>query len=113
VPENANVYRGHRLPTDVIAHTVQPYARLALSFRDVEALLAEGGVTVSYETVRRWIATFGAQYAEELCRRASKAHGRTWDLGGMAVRIGGRQQWFVARRRRARADARRAAARAP
>lgn len=84
MPERANLYRGHRLPAEVIAHAVRRYLRFALSFRDVEELLAERGVEVSYETVRRWVAKFGPQYANELRRRAARP-GRTWHLD----RVGG------------------------
>jgi putative transposase len=67
--------------------------RFALSYRDVEELLAERGVRVSYETVRCWVAKFGAQYAEELRRREVRV-GRTWHLDEMATRIGGRLHWL-------------------
>ncbi len=69
----------------VIAHAVWLYLRFPLSFRDVEELLAERGIRVSYETVRRWVAKFGSQYGEQLQKR-EKCRGRTWhlDLGGGA-----------------------------
>jgi len=60
VPERPNLYRGYRFPREVIAHAVRLYLRFTLSYRDVEELLAERGITVGYETVRRWVATFGA-----------------------------------------------------
>jgi len=93
VAERPNPYHGHRFPREVIAHAVRLYLRFALSFRDVEELLAERGIVVSYETVRRWVAKFGAQYAEELRRRAPGA-GRTWHLDEMGVRVGGRLHWL-------------------
>jgi putative transposase len=92
VPERPNPYRGHRFPREVIAHAVRLYLRFALSFRDVEELLAERGVQVSYETVRRWVATFGASYAAEL-RRREAGRGRPWHLDEMATRVGGRLPW--------------------
>ena len=52
-------YRGHRFPADVIQHAVWIYLRFTLSYRDVEELLAERGIQVSYETVRRWVHVFG------------------------------------------------------
>ena len=91
--ETASLYRGHRFPREVIAHAVRLYLRFALSFRDVEELLAERGGRVSYETVRRWVAKFGAYYADELRRRAPRA-GRTWHLDEMATRLGGRVHWL-------------------
>jgi len=92
VPDPASLYRGHRVPAEAIAHAVRLYRRFARSFRDVEALLAERGVTVSQETVRRWVATFGAHTADERRRRAARP-GRTWHLDEMAVRLGGRLPW--------------------
>jgi putative transposase len=93
VAERPNPYRGHRFPAEVIAHAIRLYLRFALSFQDVEELLAERGVQVSYETVRRWVGKFGARYAEELRRREAR-RGRTWHLDEMATRIGGRVHWL-------------------
>ena len=93
MPEHATLYRGYRFPREVIAHAVRLYLRFALSYRDVEELLAERGVVVSYETVRRWVAKFGTHYALELRRREARA-GRTWHLDEMAIRVGGRLQWL-------------------
>ena len=84
MPDAASLYRGHRFPREVIAHAVRLYLRFALSFRDVEELLAERGIAVSYETVRRWVAKFGGQYAAELRRRAAPP-GRTWHMDEMAA----------------------------
>ena len=93
MPASSDPYRGYRFPPEVIAHAVRLYLRFALSFRDVEELLAERGVQISYETVRRWVAKFGAHYAEELRRREARA-GRTWHLDEMATRVGGRLHWL-------------------
>jgi putative transposase len=92
-PGSSDPYRGHHFPREVIAHAVRLYLRFALSLRDVEELLAERGIVVSHLTVRRWVAWFGAQYAEELRRRAPNP-GRTWHLDEMATRIGGRLHWL-------------------
>ena len=62
-------YRGHRFPPEIISHSVWLYHRFCLSFRDVEDLLAERGITVSYETVRQWCRKFGTEYARRLRRR--------------------------------------------
>ncbi len=64
-----DVYRGFRFPGEVIAHTVWLYLRFPLSFRDVEELLAERGIRVSYETVRCWVTKFAPQFANELRKR--------------------------------------------
>ncbi|MFE7393787.1 IS6 family transposase, partial [Streptomyces sp. NPDC057582] len=62
-------YRGHRYPVEVISHCVWLYHRFPLSFREVEELMPERGVVVSYETVRRWCLKFGQAYANALRRR--------------------------------------------
>ena len=59
----------HQFPPDIIRHAVWLYLRFTLSFRDVEDLLAERGLDVSYETIRRWVLKFGPWFAKELRRR--------------------------------------------
>ena len=55
-------YRRHRFPPVIIQHAVWLYCRFTLSYRDVEDLLAERGLDISYETVRRWVLKFGLAY---------------------------------------------------
>ena len=62
-------YARHRFPPVVIQHTVWLYLRFTLSYRDVEDLLAERGLDISYETIRRWVLKFGPLYARNLRRR--------------------------------------------
>ena len=57
-------YHGYRFPPDIINHAVWLYHRFGLSFRDVEDLLAQRGITVTYETIRHWCRTFGSAYAK-------------------------------------------------
>ena len=83
----------HQFPPDVIRHAVWLYLRFTLSFRDVEDLLAERGLDVSYETVRRWVLKFGPLFAKEL-RRRSRQPTSKWHLDEMAVLIAGRQFWL-------------------
>jgi transposase-like protein len=52
-------YRCHHFPAQVIQHAVWLYLRFSLSYRDVEDLLAERGLDLSYETIRRWVLKFG------------------------------------------------------
>jgi putative transposase len=59
----------HRLPAELIGHAVWLYHVFSLSFRDVELILAERGVIVSYESIRRWCLKFGASFANNLRRR--------------------------------------------
>ncbi len=56
----------HRFPPDVIRHAVWLYLRFTLSYRDVEEFLAERGLDVSYETIRRWVLKFGLQFTRNL-----------------------------------------------
>lgn len=91
--ELPRTYRGFRFPGEVIAHPVWLYLRFPLSFRDVEEMLAERGIRVSYETVRCWVTKFGSQFAAQLRRREARS-GRVWHLDEMAVRIGGKQHWL-------------------
>jgi transposase-like protein len=83
----------HQFPSDVIRHAVWLYFRFTLSFRDVEDLLAERGLDVSYETVRRWVLKFGPLFAGELRRRRHRPTSR-WHLDEMAVLIAGRRFWL-------------------
>jgi putative transposase len=55
--ENAPSYRGYRFPAEIINHAVWMYHRFCLSFRDVEDLLAQRGITVSYEAIRLWCSS--------------------------------------------------------
>ena len=55
------VYRGHRYPVEVVSHRVWLYFRFSLSFREVEELMLERGIVVSYESIRRWCLKFGQQ----------------------------------------------------
>ena len=57
------IYRGYRFPADIIGRAVWFYHRFTLSFRDIDDLLAERGMEVSYETVRQWCMKFGPEYA--------------------------------------------------
>ena len=88
-----NSYRRHRFPPPIIRHAVWLYLRFTLSYRDVEDLLAERGVEVSYETVRRWVLKFGSAFAEGLRRRRPRP-GSRWHLDEMVVRIGGEQMYL-------------------
>jgi transposase-like protein len=58
-------YRRHRFPAELIQHAIWLYLRFTLSYRDVEELLAERGLDVSYETVRRWVLKFGPLIARK------------------------------------------------
>ena len=86
-------YRGYRFPPAIISHAVWLYFRFGLSFRDVEDLLSERGVTVTHEAIRQWCLTFGLDYARRLRRRRGRM-GDTWYLDEAFVKIQGRQQYL-------------------
>jgi transposase-like protein len=81
-------YRRHRFPPEIIQHAIWLYLRFTLSYRDVEELLAERGLDLSYETVRRWVLKFGPLIARRLRRRRPRPSDR-WHLDEMVVRIAG------------------------
>jgi putative transposase len=78
---------------EVISHCVWLYFRFPLSFRDVEELMLERGVIVSYETVRRWCGKFGQQYTNSLRRRRPRP-GDKWHLDEVFIKINGEQQYL-------------------
>src|SRR6202051_4880782 len=86
-------YRRHRFPPAVIQHAIWLYLRFTLSYRDVAELLAERGLEVSYETVRRWVLKFGPGIARKLRRCRPRLSDR-WHLDEMVVRIAGKRMYL-------------------
>jgi len=86
-------YRRHRFPALVIQHAVWLYLRFTLSYRDVEELLAERGLDVSYEAIRQWVLKFGPLFACRLRRHRPRA-GSQWHLDEMVVRIRGERMYL-------------------
>jgi transposase-like protein len=86
-------YRGHRFPPIVIQHAVWLYLRFTVSYRDVEELLAERGLDVSYETVRSRVLKFGPIIARRL-RRSRPLPSNRWHLDEMVVRIAGKHMYL-------------------
>jgi putative transposase len=86
-------YRGYRFPPEIISYAVWLYYRFCLSFRDVEDLLAERGIIVSYEAIRLWCQKFGPAYARTLKRRQGRL-GDTWHLDELFLTIQGRRQYL-------------------
>src|SRR5450432_3249239 len=72
-------YSGYRFPPEIIHQTIWLYFRFTLSFRDIEDLLAERGIAVSYETIRRWANHFGPMIAADLRKRRPNPC-ITWNL---------------------------------
>ena len=88
-----NTYKRHRFPPEIISYTVWLYYRFNLSHRDIEDLLAERCITVSYETIRLWCIKFGAKYARRL-RRRHQGYGDTFYIDEVFVRINGKQHYL-------------------
>jgi putative transposase len=86
-------YSGYRFPPEIIHQAIWLYLRFTLSLRDVEDLLAERGVALSYETVRRWVNHFGPVIAADLRKRRLKPHG-TWHLDEVYLKIDGRMVYL-------------------
>jgi transposase-like protein len=86
-------YAGYRFPPEIIEQAIWLYLRFTLSFRDVEDLLAERGIMVSYETVRRWVDHFGPMIAADLRKRRPKPYG-TWHLDEVYLKIAGRMVYL-------------------
>ena len=83
----------HRFPPDVIRQVVWLYFRFTLSFRDVEDLMAQRGIDLSYETIRMWTRKFGRLFAHNL-RKSRPAPSARWHLDEMVVRIGGKRMYL-------------------
>ncbi len=86
-------FKRHRFPPDIIRHAVWLYARFTLSYRDVEDLLAERGLDISYESVRRWFLKFGAPIARNL-RHTRPIPNGYWHLDEMVIVIRGQRYWL-------------------
>ena len=86
-------YHGYRFSPEVISHAVWLYHRFGVSFRDVEDLLAQRGITVSYEAIRLWCLTVGSAYARRLRRRQGRL-GDIWHLDEVFGTIQGRRHYL-------------------
>jgi putative transposase len=88
-----NIYKRHRFPPSIIQYAVWLYYRFNLSCRDVEDLLAERNISVSYEAIRLWVNKFGPEFARRL-RRKHQGFGDTYYLDEVFVKIGGKQHYL-------------------
>lgn len=89
----STTYRGCHFPPEIISYAVWLYARFTLSYRDVEELLAQRDIQVSYESIRRWCIRFGPLYAQRL-RRQAPTQGDVWLLDEVYVPIGGQRHYL-------------------
>ena len=88
-----NIYKRHRFPPEIIQYAVWLYFRFNLSHRDIEDLLAERGITLSYESIRLWTIKFGTKYARRLKRR-HQGYGDTFYIDEVYVKISGKQHYL-------------------
>ncbi len=89
----APIYKNHRFPIDIVARAVWLYFRFNVSLREVEEMMLERGVAVSYETTRRWCRTHRADYARRL-RCKSPSPSDIWHLDELVVRVNGEKCWL-------------------
>ena len=85
--------RGHRFPPAVTGSAEYLYFRYTLSLRDIEELLAERGIAVSYETIRRWCLKFGPQYRQALKRKEGRL-GDVWLVDEVYLTINGHRHYL-------------------
>jgi len=86
-------YKGYRFPPEIISHCVWLYYRFSLSYRDIEELMAQRGITLTYETVRQWCLKFGQTYANEVRRRRPRC-GDKWHLDEVFLTINGKRHYL-------------------
>ena len=87
-----NPYHRHRFPSEIISHCVWLYYRFSLSYRDIELMMAERGLSLTYETIRYWCLKFGHLYAKQMRKR--KVWGDTWHLDEVFCRINGQVHYL-------------------
>ena len=85
--------KGHHFPAPIISHAVWAYHRFALSLRDVEDLLAERGITVSYETIQAWVGKFGTGIAKRIRAKRERPSDK-WHLDEVVIMIRGVKHWL-------------------
>jgi len=90
---NTNIYKRYRFPSEIIQYTVWIYYRFNLSHRDIEDLLAQRGINVSYEAIRLWCNRFGPKYAARL-KKKHKGYGDTFFIDEVFIKIDGKQYYL-------------------
>jgi putative transposase len=91
--KSISLYKRHRFPPEIIQYAVWLYFRFNLSHRDIEDLLAERGIAISYESIRLWCNKFGSQYAKRL-KRKHQGYGDTFFIDEVFVKIDGKQHYL-------------------
>jgi len=91
--KSTSLYKRHRFPPEIIQYAVWLYHRFNMSHRDIEDLLAERGIEVSYEAIRLWCNKFGPQCAKRL-KRKHQGYGDTFYIDEVFVKIQGQQKYL-------------------
>ena len=86
-------YKNHRFAIEIVARAIWLYYRFNVSLREVEEIMLERGIIVSYETIRRWCRKHGVDYTRRLHRKPSSQND-IWHLDELVVRINGRKCWL-------------------
>jgi putative transposase len=89
----SNIYKRYRFPSEIIQYAVWLYYRFNLSHRDIEDLLAERGINVTYEAIRLWCNRFGPKYVDRL-KRNHRGYGDTFFIDEVFIRIDGKQHYL-------------------
>src|SRR5437867_9140965 len=92
-PAAPECYKHHRFPGEIISHGVWLYYRFTLSYRDVQELLFERGITVSHEAIRKWCLKFGQDYTNQLRHRRPRP-GDKWHLDEVFLTINGERHYL-------------------
>jgi putative transposase len=90
---SVSIYKRHRFPPEIIQHVVWLYHRFNLSSRDIEDLMAERGISISYESIRLWCIKFGLKYSKRL-RHRHQGFGDTFFIDEVFVKIQGKQHYL-------------------
>jgi putative transposase len=89
----SNIYKRYRFSSEIIQYAVWLYYRFNLSHRDIEDLLAERGINVTYEAIRLWCNRFGPKYVDRL-KRNHRGYGDTFFIDEVFIRIDGKQHYL-------------------
>ena len=91
--KSPNIYKRYRFPSEIIQHAVWLYYRFNLSYRDMEDLLSERGINVTYEAIRLWCNRFGPKYSARL-KKKHQGYGDTFFIDEVFIKIDGKQHYL-------------------
>lgn len=82
-------FKGVHYPKSVILHAVFFYVRYAVSYRDLEEILAERGVQVNHATLNRWVVKYAPQIAAQAQARKRQT-AKSWRVDETYIKVKGR-----------------------